>query len=340
MVGGGIWNGSSCDFPQYVKKSGDQMTGNLIAPKFEGDIDGHTAKFTTSSATKFCTGTNCKGINELALANKVCGNGQVQIGVKDDGTPNCKALQCGDNLFFAGLDNNNNPVCRPYPTKTCPTNQYVASVNRDGTVNCAILPNNAKSVCPDGTVIQSINAGIPSCVNKGANTTCALGKVVTAVAADGSVTCSDPIAMGCLEGSTLIYSSGRWVCGCPDDRAWDRTTRSCKILKEGKYNATRDYNGCYGNDFTIDIVKQVSALKNKYIYNITVSQTADYSTVTKTAEIKSGEQVVFNHANGRDSQSMSVYAYPGIDDRVLIRSNNCKGSALYDRYTISNADFN
>jgi len=190
------------------------MTGNLTSPLFNGNINGATGYFShNSTAAKFCTGTNCRAISELALSNQACPNSQAQIGVDANGIIICKPLKCPANQFFAGLDASNNAVCRPYPTKTCPTNQYVSEVNADGSVTCAVLPNNANSTCPAGQVIQSISAGIPTCVNKGAGTSCSAGQVVTAISSDGTITCS-PSGAGKLvvptvgESSACIASEG------------------------------------------------------------------------------------------------------------------------------------
>lgn len=178
---GGTWNGATCTLNNFVLKTGDTMTGalNLTSAAATGNI----------SAAQFCSGGNCKAITDLALSNQLCPNGQVANGTKADGTPNCRALQCPANQYFAGLDISNNAICRPYPTNTCPTNEYVSQVNANGTVQCAVIPNTATSTCPVGQVLQSINAGVPTCVNKGAGTSCGAGQVVSAVAADGSVTC-------------------------------------------------------------------------------------------------------------------------------------------------------
>ncbi|MGZ3788398.1 MAG: prepilin-type N-terminal cleavage/methylation domain-containing protein [Bacteriovorax sp.] len=202
---GGTWNGASstCYLGNYVNKNGDTMTGTLnanvngnltgnVTGNVTGNISGANGAFTTKvTSPQFCTGANCKAIGDFALSNKACANGYAQIGVNADGTPNCKALQCPANQYFAGLDASSNAICRPYPTNTCPTNQYVAQVNADGTVVCAIVPNNATATCPAGQVLQSISAGVPTCVNKGAGTSCSVGQVVTAVASDGTVTCGN-----------------------------------------------------------------------------------------------------------------------------------------------------
>jgi hypothetical protein len=178
LSAGGAWSGSDCSYDAlYVKRVGDTMTGNLTAPQFNGNIYGTNATFASSVTTDFatltnsltsalfCTGANCKAIGDFALSNKECPSGQVMTGVKPDGTPNCRALQCPANEYFAGLDGASNPICRPFPTKTCPTHQYVTKVNADGTVICDILPNNAISNCPSGMVMQSVNLGIPTCID-------------------------------------------------------------------------------------------------------------------------------------------------------------------------------
>jgi predicted hydrocarbon binding protein len=225
---GGTWTGSSCSFDLlYVKKSGDTMTGNLTAPTFLGNIAGATGTLTSKMTSAFfCTGTNCKAINDLALSNQTCTNGNVQKGVKADGTPNCVPLQCGANLYFAGLDGSGNPICRPYPTNTCPTNQYVSSVNANGTVNCSLLPNNAIASCPSGQVLQSISAGVPTCVNKGAGASCSPGQVVVAVKSDGSVECNSLVTNNSIIGGSCpsgqvmsgIKSTGEPICTTPIPR--------------------------------------------------------------------------------------------------------------------------
>ncbi len=228
---GATWNGSSCSYDGlYVMKTGYTMTGSLTAPQFGGNFNAIDANFvstmTTSFATLgskitsnlFCTGTNCKTIGELALSNQSCPSGQVVAGVKADGTVDCRTIQCSGSQFFAGLDGGGNPVCRPFPTNTCATNQYVKTVNSDGTVTCATLPNNAISTCPAGQVLQSINAGVPTCVNKGGGTNCSAGQVVVAVAADGTVTCGTPpqaVAGGsCSPGQTVVAVSTTGAITC------------------------------------------------------------------------------------------------------------------------------
>lgn len=203
---GGTWNGASCSLNQFVLKAGDRMTG---------DLNGTNINLTGNlNSSKICTNSICKQIDELALSNKVCPQGFVQAGVKVDGTPTCLALQCPNNLYFAGLDNSNNPICRPYPTKSCPTNEYVSSVNTDGTVNCSIIPNNTNSICPAGKVLQSIVAGVPTCVNLGANQSCPTGMVVSGINANGSVNCVNKMPnIYCPSGSYLKYiNSGVAYC--------------------------------------------------------------------------------------------------------------------------------
>jgi hypothetical protein len=228
---GGSWNGSNCSYDGlYVMKTGYTMTGILTAPQFNGNLNGNEGSFVSSmtagtatvsnkiTSALFCTGANCKTIGDLALSNQACPGGQVVSGTKPDGTPNCKTLQCSGSQFFAGLDGGGSPVCRPHPTNTCPTNQYVTKVNDDGTVACSNLPNNAVSSCPAGQVLQSINAGVPTCVNKGGGTSCSPGQIVTAVAADGTVTCTTPppqVAGGyCSSGQVVVSISASGVVTC------------------------------------------------------------------------------------------------------------------------------
>nr|BDT27842.1 hypothetical protein BHI3_13080 [Bacteriovorax sp. HI3] len=255
LSSGGTWTGSNCQYPQYVLKSGDTMTGVLNAPEFKGsftgnvtgnlngnvtgNISGATGQFSGDvSAARFCTSGHCQKIENLALANISCSNGQTQIGVKADGSPNCKSLQCSGNHYFAGLDSSNNPICRPYPTNTCPTNEYVSQVNSDGTVTCSILPNNANSVCPSGQVIQSINAGTPSCVNKGAGTNCATGEVVVAVKNDGSVTCEK--AKGFI---APTYAEGA-ACNANDGNIALSTQGKLMSCYGGSWKAASGGGGC------------------------------------------------------------------------------------------------
>ncbi len=235
---GGVWNvtTSSCTLSSYVRKTGDTMTGNLslVGLNASGNVNA-TGNITTSgnlntagsvvagadltasgriqssttisaqgnitTSQKICTNSNCKSLDELALANQSCPNGQVANGVKADGKPNCRALQCPGNQFFAGIDVSNNPVCRPYPTNTCPTNQYVKQVNADGTVQCDIIPNTANATCPAGHVLQSISAGTPTCVPVQANISCPDGLVLRGIS-NGNPVCGSPVSVRHISNSS------------------------------------------------------------------------------------------------------------------------------------------
>ncbi len=189
---GGVWepSTSTCTISQFVLKAGDTMTGALTTPKLNAD-NVETDKVTSPS---YCSGTECRAINELALANQSCPAGQVSFGIKADGTINCKPLQCPASQYFAGLDTAGNAVCRPYPTNTCPTNEYVTKVNSDGTVDCAPLPPTANATCPTGKVLQSINGGVATCVDQNnggvpAAQSCPTGQAVLGFSSDGSLIC-------------------------------------------------------------------------------------------------------------------------------------------------------
>lgn len=217
---GGVWDSatSTCTISHFVKKSGDTMTGALTTPQLNTDnatINGPATATTVTTTDKitapqFCSGSNCKAINELALANQSCPAGQVSHGVKADGTLDCKALQCPSSQYFAGLDSSNNPICRPHPTNTCPTNQYVTKVNSDGTVDCAALPTTASATCPSGQVLQSVSGGIPTCVDNGdlgglKGSTCPDGEMVKGFSSSGSLICAPASA-----GGTPINCFGSW----------------------------------------------------------------------------------------------------------------------------------
>lgn len=202
---GGAWNPlavTRCSPLPYVSKAGDTMSGNLVSSA-------------TITASDFCTAGNCKTMAQLALSNQSCSNGFVQNGVQANGTPRCLALQCGANLFFAGLDAGGSAVCRPYPTQTCPTNQYVSSVNPNGTVNCVVLPNNAISNCAPGQVVQSINAGIPTCVSNTVPASCGVGQVVQSIDSAGIPVCvSNTIAASCGTGQVVQSINAAGVVTC------------------------------------------------------------------------------------------------------------------------------
>lgn len=219
---GGVWINSACSYDaQYVKKSGDSMTGNLMTMDFQATNGNFTSSITTAvlsvsnkiTSSFFCTGSNCKKMDDLALANQACPFGQVQSGVTSTGTPICVPLQCPTNQFFAGIDSSGNTLCRPYPTNTCPTNQFVSSVNANGTVNCSVLPSSANSTCPTGQVLQSISGGAVTCVNRGAGSSCGAGQLVLGVQSDGSLICGTEPDKICPVGQVLqTISNGSYIC--------------------------------------------------------------------------------------------------------------------------------
>lgn len=241
---GGVWDSatSTCTISHFVKKSGDTMTGALTTPQLNTNnatINGPATATTVTTTDKitspqFCSGTNCKAINELALANQSCPAGQVSHGVKADGTLDCKALQCPSSQYFAGLDSSNNPICRPYPTNTCPTNQYVTKVNSDGTVDCAALPTSASASCPSGQVIQSVTGGIPTCVvNGGAGDlkgkSCPTGQAITGFASDGSLLCGaagggSESPINCVGSWSVCKTTSGYQCGTEPENLWRRST--------------------------------------------------------------------------------------------------------------------
>lgn len=206
-------------------------TAKAASLSVTANIAGATGVFSTSvTSPLFCTGANCHALGDFALSDKTCTGGFVQSGVKADGTPKCLPLQCSLNYFFAGLDTLNNAICRPYPTKTCPTNQYVSLVNPDGSVACSILPNNAVSSCPTGYVVQSITAGIPTC----ALTTCPTGTALQATNG-GTPTCvSLSTSQWLNNGSSIYYTAGN---------VGIRTVSPTQALDVNGYVRIRSVNG-------------------------------------------------------------------------------------------------
>ena len=204
----GTWNSTSstCTLDYFVKKSGDTMTGTL-----------ETTKVTSP---QFCTGTNCKAIEDLALANQNCTNkNEVQIGVNSNGTPKCLQLSCGANQYFSGIDSSSgNIICKTIPSKDCGAGAYVSLVNADGSIECASTPVAWDADCGAGKVLQKVTSnGTKVCVNKGGNKTCSTGDFVSAVAADGTVTCTTPatasLNISCPSGQVLTgINAGAAVC--------------------------------------------------------------------------------------------------------------------------------
>lgn len=179
---GGTWSSGGCTFSQYTLKAGDTISGTLTSIGFIGPLTGNvtgnlsgnvtgavvlatSGSFTGNvTATRFCTGNNCKFLADLAYSNLSCADSEVQIGVNVLGNTYCKSLTCPASQFFAGLDSGGASICRPYPTMPCATNSYISKFNSDGSVQCSLLPNSSNATCPEGEIIQSISATVTTCV--------------------------------------------------------------------------------------------------------------------------------------------------------------------------------
>lgn len=180
----GIWLGSLCSLDLYVLRSGDTMTGSLSVPLLNssGSI----------IASQICTGGSCKTISELALANRSCLSGTLQFGVKTDGTPNCRDVTCTSDKYFAGLDGAGNKICKKVPSGPCGANQYISSIDSNGTINCSALPVNAAVSCGAGNFIQDISAsGTATCrvLPDVAGLDCGLGYYSMGFGSDGNIVC-------------------------------------------------------------------------------------------------------------------------------------------------------
>ena len=134
----------TCDISQlYVDTSGDTetMNGNLTLE----------AQLKTNQG--ICLGNTCR----RSFAPIVCPHGQVLDKINEDGTATCATITCSDPLtFFAGRDATGTPLCLPFPTDTCPTNQYTKEIKPNGDIICERLPSR-NNLCPTGWVSNGLN---------------------------------------------------------------------------------------------------------------------------------------------------------------------------------------
>ncbi|WPU63713.1 prepilin-type N-terminal cleavage/methylation domain-containing protein [Peredibacter starrii] len=96
---------------KFVLKSGDEMTGPLTTPSLVSTT-GVVATLNVLAA-RFCTGSVCRAISELALNNQLCGANQISRGVRADGTLDCVDLQfsCGANQAIQAITSSGAVVC-------------------------------------------------------------------------------------------------------------------------------------------------------------------------------------------------------------------------------------
>lgn len=70
-----------------------------------------------------------------------CGANQV-LRTGANGEPTCQTIGCNTSTqYFAGFDASGTAVCKNFPNRSCPPNNYIKSIDTNGNITCEPVPN-------------------------------------------------------------------------------------------------------------------------------------------------------------------------------------------------------
>lgn len=177
----------------FVNVTGDSMTGLLAI-----NADLLTPKAIARDTV--CVAGRCRNFAEFKCSDYAAAVNKIATGIDALGRVSCRDLGCLGARYFAGFKADGSPECRPLPTKTCGTNEYVSSIASDGSVTCSALPPNVALMCPNGQFLRVISSSgsitcdpVPVDTNTniyGKQCSSSLG-IVTSVDSAGNLHCID-----------------------------------------------------------------------------------------------------------------------------------------------------